>query len=58
MPVEHPFIIIGQIASVVYFLLFLALAPLAGWVENKTLKWACTSSSKQSTGLVNRQVEV
>nr|YP_009048785.1 cytochrome b [Lutjanus johnii]AID52385.1 cytochrome b [Lutjanus johnii] len=37
MPVEHPFIIIGQIASVLYFLLFLVLAPLAGWLENKAL---------------------
>nr|YP_007316882.1 cytochrome b [Rasbora steineri]AFV13113.1 cytochrome b [Rasbora steineri] len=37
MPVEQPFIIIGQIASVLYFSLFLILFPLAGWLENKTL---------------------
>nr|UMB50244.1 cytochrome b [Chiloglanis sp. 'Lubudi']UMB50257.1 cytochrome b [Chiloglanis sp. 'Lubudi'] len=37
MPVEHPFIIIGQVASVLYFLLFLVLSPLAGLLENKAL---------------------
>uniref|UniRef100_A0A7S8WSR8 Cytochrome b n=8 Tax=Pantosteus TaxID=3411133 RepID=A0A7S8WSR8_9TELE len=40
MPVEHPFIAIGQIASALYFALFLVLAPLAGWLENKALEWA------------------
>uniref|UniRef100_A0A891XK07 Cytochrome b n=4 Tax=Cobitis TaxID=47718 RepID=A0A891XK07_9TELE len=40
MPVEHPFIIIGQLASVLYFTLFLVLIPLAGWLENKALEWA------------------
>nr|YP_010393003.1 cytochrome b [Synodontis clarias]UPX88865.1 cytochrome b [Synodontis clarias] len=39
MPVEHPFIIIGQIASALYFLLFLVLNPLAGWLENKLLNF-------------------
>nr|YP_636970.1 cytochrome b [Aptocyclus ventricosus]BAC23669.1 cytochrome b [Aptocyclus ventricosus] len=40
MPVENPFIIIGQIASILYFLLFLTLLPLAGLMENKILDWS------------------
>nr|YP_009860946.1 cytochrome b [Bathyraja eatonii]QKI31879.1 cytochrome b [Bathyraja eatonii] len=36
-PVEQPFIIIGQIASILYFLLFLILFPLTGWWEDKIL---------------------
>nr|AIY50981.1 cytochrome b [Noturus miurus]AIY50982.1 cytochrome b [Noturus miurus] len=37
MPVEYPFIIIGQIASVLYFSLFLIFNPLMAWLENKLL---------------------
>nr|YP_008593807.1 cytochrome b [Pterapogon kauderni]WAU47591.1 cytochrome b [Pterapogon kauderni]BAN83203.1 cytochrome b [Pterapogon kauderni] len=37
MPVEDPYIIIGQIASVLYFLIFLVFFPLSGWLENKLL---------------------
>nr|YP_004717923.1 cytochrome b [Micralestes sp. NM-2010]BAK42198.1 cytochrome b [Micralestes sp. NM-2010] len=40
MPVEHPFIIIGQVASVLYFALFLLLNPLIAWYENKWLNWS------------------
>nr|AOA60228.1 cytochrome b [Pseudomugil ivantsoffi] len=39
MPVEDPFILIGQIASILYFFLFLVLTPVIGWAENKVLKW-------------------
>nr|BAE91972.1 cytochrome b [Psenes maculatus] len=39
MPAEQPFIIIGQVASVLYFSLFLVFFPAAGWVENKILGW-------------------
>nr|YP_009003599.1 cytochrome b [Potomotyphlus kaupii]AGZ19084.1 cytochrome b [Potomotyphlus kaupii] len=36
-PVEDPFILIGQISSTLYFLLFLILLPLSGWSDNKLL---------------------
>nr|CAC81028.1 cytochrome b [Huso dauricus] len=38
-PVEHPFVLIGQVASTVYFALFLVALPLTGWLENKALNW-------------------
>nr|YP_009554444.1 cytochrome b [Chaetodon octofasciatus]AZT79350.1 cytochrome b [Chaetodon octofasciatus] len=38
MPVEDPYIIIGQVASVLYFSLFLIAMPIMGWLENKFLE--------------------
>nr|ADD96744.1 cytochrome b [Crenicichla sveni] len=38
LPVEHPFTLIGQIASLLYFFIFLILMPATGWLENKLLE--------------------
>nr|YP_044725.1 cytochrome b [Abronia graminea]BAD24775.1 cytochrome b [Abronia graminea] len=38
-PVEYPFIIIGQIASSLYFILFLLILPVISLLENKLMKW-------------------
>nr|BAI63479.1 cytochrome b [Cynops ensicauda]BAI63480.1 cytochrome b [Cynops ensicauda]BAI63487.1 cytochrome b [Cynops ensicauda]BAI63488.1 cytochrome b [Cynops ensicauda]BAI63505.1 cytochrome b [Cynops ensicauda] len=39
MPVESPFTEVGQVASVLYFLLFIIVIPLVGLWENKLMKW-------------------
>lgn len=39
MPVEEPFVFVGQIASIFYFTYFLVLLPLLGKIENLLLKY-------------------
>nr|YP_007374624.1 cytochrome b [Hypogeophis rostratus]ACS37117.1 cytochrome b [Hypogeophis rostratus] len=36
-PVEDPFIMIGQLASILYFTMFILIFPLTGFLENKML---------------------
>nr|QBP33677.1 cytochrome b [Sarothrura rufa] len=38
-PVEHPFILIGQLASLTYFTILLILFPATGIMENKMLNY-------------------
>nr|QWW34086.1 cytochrome b [Leptobrachella alpina] len=38
-PVEHPFVLIGQLSSSFYFLVFLLFSPLLATLENELLNW-------------------
>lgn len=36
--VEEPYITIGQVASVVYFMYFIAINPIVGKIENRLIR--------------------
>nr|YP_009251063.1 cytochrome b [Microhyla butleri]AMZ00079.1 cytochrome b [Microhyla butleri] len=37
-PVEDPYIMVGQVASVIYFFIFVLMFPVTGFAENKLLR--------------------
>nr|CBH40123.1 cytochrome b [Amphipholis squamata] len=46
-PVEEPFILLGQLASIFYFLSFLYLLPLGGLIEKEVCSSFCLNSLKR-----------
>lgn len=47
-PVEAPFILLGQMASVFYFLFFLVIIPVSGLLEKRICEIVCLRSLKLS----------
>lgn len=51
-PVEDPYIIIGQLASVYFFFYFLICLPLLGWLEKFLIHYKTTSCQSDQSNFV------
>nr|YP_089615.1 cytochrome b [Scolecomorphus vittatus]AAS13743.1 cytochrome b [Scolecomorphus vittatus] len=38
-PVEDPYIFIGQLSSILYFIMFIIMMPMTGLIESKMMNW-------------------
>jgi ubiquinol-cytochrome c reductase cytochrome b subunit len=47
-PVEQPYILIGQLAAVYFFLYLLVLTPLFGWLEHQLASWTSVKVPSES----------